>query len=112
MRRPPSPPLPPPHNNTFPAALYSPRTGRTCRAQRKLGRGKGKHKGRQQGRADRARRKCCRAQKEAKEKTKGKETLWLLEALVRKIILQMHTPARTSQCSGALHTDFGLQHIL
>ena len=25
-------------------------------------------------------------------------TLWLLEAPVRKIILQMHTPARTSQC--------------
>ena len=29
---------------------------------------------------------------------KGKESLWLLEAPVRKIILQVHTPARTSQC--------------
>ena len=28
----------------------------------------------------------------------GKESLWLLEAPVSKIILQMHTPARTSQC--------------
>ena len=33
-----------------------------------------------------------------KERKKGKESLWLLEALVRKIILQMHTPACTSQC--------------
>ena len=40
----------------------------------------------------------CRAQKEAEERTNGKESLWLLEAPVRKIILQMHTPARTSQC--------------
>ena len=47
---------------------------------------------------DRARRKRCRAQKEEKERTKGKESLWLLEAPVRKIILQMHTPVRTSQC--------------
>ena len=31
-------------------------------------------------------------------RTKGKESLCLLEAPVRKIILQMHTPARTSQC--------------
>ena len=51
-----------------------------------------------QDRADRARRKGCRAQKEEKERKKGKESLWLLEPLVRKIILQMHTPARTSQC--------------
>ena len=29
---------------------------------------------------------------------KGKNHLWLLEAPVRKTILQMHTPARTSQC--------------
>ena len=29
---------------------------------------------------------------------KGKESLWLLEAPVRRIILQMHTRARTSQC--------------
>ena len=41
--------------------------------------------------------KWCRAQKEAKERTKGKESLWLLEAPVRKMIRQMHTPARTSQ---------------
>ena len=47
---------------------------------------------------DCTRRKWCRAQKEAKERTKGKESLRLLEAIVRKIILQMHTPARTSQC--------------
>ena len=39
----------------------------------------------------------CREQKEAKERTQGKESLWLLEAPVRKSILQMHTPARTSQ---------------
>ena len=38
--------------------------------------------------------------KEEKERTNGKESLWLLEAPVRKIILQMHTPARTSQCWG------------
>ena len=31
-------------------------------------------------------------------KENGKESLWLLEAPVRKIILQMHTPARSSQC--------------
>ena len=35
---------------------------------------------------------------EEKERTRGKESLWLFEAPVRKIILQMHTPARTSQC--------------
>ena len=29
---------------------------------------------------------------------KGKESLWLLEAPVRKLIQQMHTPARTTQC--------------
>ena len=28
----------------------------------------------------------------------GKESLWLLEAPVRNMILQMHTPARTCQC--------------
>ena len=37
-----------------------------------------------------------RAQKEKKERKNGKESLWLLEAPVWKIILQMHTPA--SQC--------------
>ena len=42
-------------------------------------------------------RNWCRAQKEAKESTKGKESLWVVEAPVR-IILQMHTPVRTSQC--------------
>ena len=31
-------------------------------------------------------------------KEKGKELFWLLQAPVRKTILQMHTPARTSQC--------------
>ena len=35
-------------------------------------------------RADRARRKRCRAQKEEKERTKGKESLWLLEAPCQK----------------------------
>ena len=35
---------------------------------------------------------------ENKERKNGKESLWLLEAPVRKIILQMHTPARSSQC--------------
>ena len=60
--------------------------------------GKGTNKGRLQDRADRARRKQCRAQKEEKERTKGKESLWLLEAPVGKMIPQMHTPARTSQC--------------
>ena len=39
-----------------------------------------------------------RAQKEKKERKNGKESLWLLEAPVWKIILQMHTPARSSQC--------------
>ena len=29
---------------------------------------------------------------------KGKESLWLLEAPVRKMILQIHTLVRTSQC--------------
>ena len=38
---------------------------------------------------------CRRRQK---KRTEGKESLWLLEAPVRKMILQMHTPARTSQC--------------
>ena len=28
----------------------------------------------------------------------GKKSLWLLEAPVRKMILQMHTPVRTSHC--------------
>ena len=42
--------------------------------------------------------KGCRVQKEKKERKNGKESLRLLEAPVRKIILQMHTPARTSQC--------------
>ena len=32
-----------------------------------------------------------------KERTKGRESLWLLEAPVRKIVVQMDTPARTSQ---------------
>ena len=32
------------------------------------------------------------------ERTKGQESLWLLEAPVRKMFLQMHTPVRTSQC--------------
>ena len=41
--------------------------------------------------------KWCRAQKQATERTKEKESLWLLEAPVRKRILQMHTPAHTSQ---------------
>ena len=40
------------------------------------------------------------AQKEEKDWTKGKESLWLLEAPVRKMILQMHTLACTSQCWG------------
>ena len=30
--------------------------------------------------------------------SKGKESLWLLGAPFRNIVLQMHTPARTSQC--------------
>ena len=60
--------------------------------------GKGTSKGREEDRADRARRKRCRAQKEEKERTKGKESECLLEVPVRKIILQMHTQARTSQC--------------
>ena len=34
--------------------------------------------------ANRTRRKRCRVQKEEKERTKGKESLWLLEAFVRK----------------------------
>ena len=40
------PPPPPPHSNTFPRRPIPPRTGRTWRAQRKLVRAKGKHKGR------------------------------------------------------------------
>ena len=63
------------------------------------------NKEREQDRADRAHR--CRAQKEEKERTRGKESLWLLEAPVRKIILQMHTPARTSQC-WSRQTQLGL----
>ena len=38
----------------------------------------------------------------------GKESLWLLEAPVRKIILQMHNPARTGQCWGR-QTRHGLE---
>ena len=68
------------------------------RAGKKLGKGKGTNQGGQQDRADRARRKWCRAQKENKERKNGKESLWLLEAPVRKIILRMHTPARSTQC--------------
>ena len=49
-------------------------------------------------RADRTRRKQCRAQKENNERKNGKESLWLLEAPVRKIIVQMHTRVRSSQC--------------
>ena len=39
-----------------------------------------------------------RVQKEAKKRTEGKEAWWLSEAPVRNVILQMHTPAPTSQC--------------
>ena len=60
-----------------------------------------------QGRADRGHRKWCRAQQEAKERTKGKESLWLLEARVRNMILQMHIPVRTSQ-GWSRHTWHGL----
>jgi hypothetical protein len=41
-------------------------------------------------------------------KGQEKESLWLSEALVRKIILQMHTPARTSQC-WSRQTQHGLR---
>ena len=34
----------------------------------------------------------------SKDRTTAKESLWSLEVPVRKMILQMHTPARTSQC--------------
>ena len=37
-----------------------------------------------------------------------KESLWLLEAPVRTIILQMHTPARSSQC-WSRQTQHGLR---
>ena len=87
----------------LPTATGSPATqcppGRKNReAQRKLGMGKGMNKGKYQDGADRARQKRCRAQKEEKERTNRKESLWLLEALVRKVILQLHTPACTTQC--------------
>ena len=49
--------------------------------------GKGTNNGRYHDTADRARRKRCRAQKEEKERARGKESLWLLEAPVREIIL-------------------------
>ena len=78
------------------------------RAGKKLGRGKGTNQGGYQDRAERTRRKRCRAQKEKKERENGKESLWLLEARVRKIILQMHTPARTSQC-WSQQTQHGLR---
>ena len=45
-----------------------------------------------------------------KERTKGKESLWLLEAPVRKMILQMHTPVRTSQC-GSRQTPAWTQSV-
>ena len=60
-------------------------------AQRRLGRGMGKHKGREQGRADRARRNWCRAQKEAKERAKG------IIAVVRK------PPSGKSSCRCTHH---------
>ena len=44
------------------------------------------------------RRKWCRAQKEAKERTK--ESLWLFEAPARKMTLRMHTP--TAQFSAGV----------
>ena len=91
----PPPPLPPPYSNTLPCHPMPPRTERISRAQRKLGMGKGTSKGREQDRADCTHKKQCRAQKEEKER---KESLRLLEAPVRIITLQMHTPARTSQC--------------
>ena len=59
------------------------------------------------GQGKHTRRKQCRAQKEERERAKGKESLWLLEAPIRKIILQMHTPARTSQ-SWSRQTRHGL----
>ena len=43
-----------------------------------------------------------------KERAKGKESLWFLEAPVREIILQMHTLARTSQC-WSRQTQHGLR---
>ena len=71
--------------------------------------GKGTNQGGSQDRADRARRKRCRAQKEEKERKNGKESSWLLEAPVRKIILQMHTPARSRQCwSRQTQHEFGV----
>ena len=91
---PPPPPLTPSLQQHAPPPPNAPRAERIGRAQRKLSMGKGTYK----DRADRACRKRCRAQKAKKERTKGKESLWLLEAPFRKIILQMHTPARTSQC--------------
>ena len=89
------PPLPPPYSNTHPHHPMPPRVDKMEMAGKKLGRGKGTNQ--QQDRADRARRKRCRAHKN-KERKNGKESLWLLEAPVTKIIVQMHTPARSSQC--------------
>ena len=83
---PPSP-LPPPYSNTLPRHPMPPRAQRVERVEKKLGRGKGTNKGRQQDRSDRARQKRRRAQKEEKERKKGKESLWLLEAPARKIIV-------------------------
>ena len=59
--------------------------------------------------ADNTRQKPCRVQKEEKERKNGKESLWLLEARVRKTTLHVHNPARTSQCwSRQTHQGLGV----
>ena len=95
----PPPPLPAPHSNTLPRHPMPPMAERIGRAQRKLGMGKGTNKGRSQDRADRARQKQCRAQKEENERTKGKESVRLLEAPVRKKSCRC-TPQRAQVSAG------------
>ena len=50
--------------------------------------------------------KRCRVQKEEKERTKGKESLWF-EAPVRTIILQMHTPRAHPAHKSVLESALG-----
>ena len=99
----PPPPLPPPYSNTHPRAPRPPNAPQG----RKNGEG-GEETG--QGERDEPRRVTGQGRprspktvqsaegEQGKEKQERIMWLWLLEAPVRKIILQIHTPARSSQC--------------
>ena len=96
-------PLPRPLLYPLPTATRTPAT--QCPPGQKEWRGRGRNWAGGKGRTKEGNRtgqtalaENGRVQKEKKERENGKESWWLLEAPVRKIILQMHTPARSSQC--------------